>query len=111
MPIKISRSRTFAVVTESGGRLQILMLWRTVTGGGLNELCTARATDWDPGSRDKVVSLLVMAGLTVRSYDAEEKRWMDQSALYGVVGAPGARDGTWGLPSLEEFEQRYLSVV
>lgn len=61
--------------------------------------------------RDALIDLLVRAGLTVRFYDPEEKQWMDHSMLYGLVRAPGERDGTWGTPSLEEFESDYLRTV
>lgn len=60
---------------------------------------------------DAVIALLVAAGLTVRFYDPEERQWMDQSRMYGLVRAPGYRDGTWGVPTLSEFQESYLKVV
>lgn len=56
----------------------------------------------------ELTDLLVKAGLTVRFYDPEEKNWMDQSRAYGVLKAPGSRDGSWGDPNLEEFDRDYL---
>lgn len=63
------------------------------------------------GTKGALIELLKKAGLTVRFYDPEEKIWMDQSTQYGLTPAPGNRDGTWGVPSLEIFEKDYLNAV
>jgi len=65
----------------------------------------------DHRTQDRVIDLLVAAGLTVRYFDPEEQQWMDTSKERGVYRVAGNRDGTWGRPDLASFEQDYLSVT
>lgn len=107
------KSRTFAVLKQGLGFVDVTFLVR-VASTGINtetkkELDHKNKRIWSL-NQDVLVDFLVAAGLTVRYYDPEEKQWMDQSFLYGVVVAPGARDGAWGMPTLEEFETSYLAV-
>jgi len=60
--------------------------------------------------RDEIIALLSKAGLIVRYYDPEEKKWLDQSDSEGLVPVPGQRDGGWNQPDLEEFKKDYLGV-
>jgi len=68
-------------------------------------------TLWTRETKDQLIELLEAAGLTVRYYDSEEKQWMDKSMMYGLVRAPGDRDGRWGAPTRDVFERDYLAVV
>ena len=62
------------------------------------------------GDKDLIIELLAKAGITVRYYDPEEKRWMDQSESGGLEVAPGDRDGGWTQPNLEIFKREYLQA-
>jgi len=61
--------------------------------------------------KDDIIELLSKAGLIVRYYDPEEKKWMDKSEAGGLSPAPGNRDGSWAHPGLEEFKAEYLGVI
>lgn len=111
MAQKVSKSRSFAVITLQGGGLKIVSMWRKVAEGQLPTLETQVTSPFPVEQRDLLIKLLVNSGITVRFFDPEEKQWVDQSLLYGVIVAPGSRDGTWGIPSLEEFESKYLLIV
>lgn len=111
MALRVSKSRTFAVVALQGEGLKVISLWRKVTEGEPPVLEVQVTASFPSAQRDLIIKLLVNSGITVRFYDSEEKCWMDQSRVYGVVRAPGSRDGTWGTPSLEEFEREYLLIV
>jgi len=65
-------------------------------------------TPFGVNRRDDIIALLSKAGITVRYYDQEEKKWMDQSETDGLVPAPGQRDGSWSQPSLDEFKLEYM---
>jgi len=117
MAKQVQKSRVFAVVLAIGDQLGAYFLCaKTVTDeAGKKERfldVEAYKSPWRPDHKDAMIQLLKTAGLTVRFYDPEEQRWMDHSAVHGLVGAPGPRDGTWGPPStLEEFEENYLKTV
>jgi hypothetical protein len=57
---------------------------------------------------NELMDLLNVVGVEVRYYDPEEKQWMGYSERYGLTRTPGARDGTWSFPTLQEFERDYL---
>lgn len=94
-----------------GGTLRITSIWKRKEEGKEPTLEVRETNGFLPGQKDLLIKLLVKSGLTVRFYDPEEKNWMDISELYGVVRAPGSRDGTWGKPDLDEFEKDYLPIV
>lgn len=106
-----SKSRTFAVIINVGSSLGFYFLHKETRDGESKLKVKFKVSPLDSKNKDALISLLSDAGLTVRFYDHEEKQWMDMSASVGYVPAPGNRDGTWGKPSLEEFERDYLKVV
>jgi len=67
-------------------------------------------TPFGVSQRDHIIALLSAAGITVRYYDPEEKKWMDQSTKDGLVPAPGQRDGAWSQPTLDEFKLEYMKI-
>lgn len=118
MAKQVSKSKTFAVVLTFGTELGAYFLCRKTekeTGADPKTFLDVQAykmPQWGPKDRDAVIELLVKAGLTVRFYDPEESQWMDQSQSYGLVRAPGSRDGTWGPPiTVEEFSKDYLEIL
>lgn len=110
---QLSKSRTFAIVPTKAA-LGVWFLWRVtdaIAGKSWLEV-DPFPTLWAEGKVDQIIQLLVRAGLTVRYYDSEEKQWMDQSTQFGLLRAPGNRDGTWGPPTTTgEFEEQYLKTV
>lgn len=114
----VKKSRTFATVLVLGNELGAYFLCqKTETDQETGEQTTfldiqSHRTNLEPKHKDDLIQMLVKAGLTVRFYDPEEKQWMDLSTSYGLVRAPGARDGTWGPPTTaEEFNEEYLGTV
>jgi len=115
---RVSKSRTFAVLLANGETFGIWFLWREII---LDDARVPRSTKleadslkttWSLKERDNVIELLVKTGTTVRYYDPEEKQWMDHSRQYGLVRAPGNRDGSWGIPrTLQMFEEDYLKSM
>lgn len=118
MPKRVSKSRTYAVVLTAGDTLGAYFIHKkTVTEDG-HEPVTSLELDaypmptFSPKDENAIIELLMKAGLTVRHFDKAERQWMDNSLLYGVVRAPGTRDGTWGPPlTVDEFEKDYLNVL
>jgi 2-hydroxychromene-2-carboxylate isomerase len=119
MAQSFAKSRTFAVVISSpdasGSRLQpeqVHFLYR-LTSGGLSQLLH-KATDirnWHLLDEAELVEFLKNAGLTVRHFNKGESQWQDTSTQLGIVRAPGNRDGSWGVPTLLEFERDYLPTI
>lgn len=113
----VRKSRVWAVLLTSGGFLGAYHIHkRTETENGESntylDIQMTRLRDIGPQYQDEVTRLLVNAGVTVRFYDPEEKRWMDNSLVYGLVPAPGGRDGTFSVPAtVEEFDRDYLETV
>lgn len=108
------KSRTFAVVLTYGETLGVYFLWKqTGTRSAQKSLeFNTCETPWPVGDKDTLIDLFVKAGLTVRFYDEEEKQWMDHSKIYGLIRAPGSRDGQWGFPTtIEQFEAEFLATV
>lgn len=112
MATKVSKSRVFAVIVQDGLYQDVNFFWKR-TADGVSTLEHQREVlqGWGGGNRDQLIALLTKAGLTVRFFDPEEKQWMDNSLVYGLVRAPGSRDGQWGPPDLEQFEEEYLTTV
>lgn len=118
MAKQVSKSKTFAVVLVFGSELGAYFICRrTDREEGKDPLTyldveAHRIPGWGPKERDQVIDLLIKAGLTVRYFDSEESQWMDQSRSYGLVRAPGSRDGSWGPPlSVGDFERDYLETL
>jgi len=109
----MSRSRTFAVLIENGDHFEIKFYCR-VTNHDMGEKImeeTPHSLAFQAANRDEIRNLLADGGITVRFYDPGEKNWLDYSLEYGLIGAPGSRDGTFGVPDLETFEERFLSNI
>jgi len=123
MATRLQRSKTFAVLTENGGIMDVFYLHRiTATSDS-----RVKAESYEPNKklewkhhrtpwptseyRDHLIETLTKAGLTVRYFDHEEKRWMDNSLETGLTPAPGPRDGQWGIPDLDTFERDYLRAA
>lgn len=115
MPKQISKSRTFAVILSKGDTFGVYFLWvkkDMETGKENLEYQTQDLNNWaDTSQKDGFIELLKKAGLTVRFYEDDEKQWMDSSLVYGLVPAPGSRDGQWSFPNLEAFKEHYLGTV
>lgn len=120
------KSKTFAVLPNTGA-LDVFFLWReqqtedpsitldgspTWIGQQRKDLKWQQTrTPWPTADRDKLIELLSKAGLTVRYFDPEEKKWMEQSLSAGLQPAPGTgREPSWTVPTLEEFERDYLQA-
>ena len=109
---RYSKSRTFAVIQEIGSGLNISFLWRKTSEPSVKELVVTRAVMPHSGyeTKDQIINLLVKSGATVRYFDREESQWMDVSDQLGMLRAPGPRDGQWAVPTLEDFEESYLTT-
>jgi len=112
---RFTRSRTFAVLIREQGLYGAYMLYRKTPvgeGDGKPELIdTVKRGFWPADKVDDLIDILKLGGLTVRYFDYTEKLWMDHSIQYGLVPAPGARDGSWSFPSLESFERDYIDRI
>jgi len=118
MAKKQTKSPTFAVLPHRPGRHQDVHFYykvKEVTSDGT----TSEVLVWkyhpalfEIGSTvtDQIIALLSKAGIIVRYYDPEERKWLDQSDSEGLVPVPGQRDGGWNQPDLEEFKKDYLGV-
>ena len=114
MSVTIRKSRSFAVLLLRGNLIEPHFLWLKSYAESGEELLHHEWMGLPPDEGwclDTCIELLTMAGLTVRFYDSHERQWMDRSQLYGVVRAPGSRDGTWGLPDAQEFKDKYLAIL
>jgi len=117
-PGRYVKSRSFAVVLVMGPELLVvhsLVRWRSLQPApeGYTKLIH-QSMEYNLGdrrSKDDVIAVLKMLGSTVRFYDEVERKWMDDSTQYGLVSVRGSRDGQWGVPDLEEFEEDYLEAV
>lgn len=123
MATKLTKSKTFAVLTN-GTALDVFFIhrmtvvdYRPVGGDRVgHDAVTEKKLVWstqrlpwtEPYHRNVIIQLLANAGLTVRFYDPEEKKWMETSLVTGVQPCEGNRDGSWGIPDLETFEKSYL---
>jgi len=114
MANKTTKSPTYAVLPHRTEQQDVYFFFVKKIHGQLQIDQELKATYQRPcfpvGERDVVIELLVKAGITVRYFDAEESKWMDQSASGGLEPAPGNRDGSWTPPNLESFQQDYLRV-
>jgi len=84
---------------------QLFYMWRSRQEGEMRLGMSVISSEIP--EEDKV-QLLVRAGCRVRYYDEEGKEWVEESLEDGVRVVSGSRDGTWGVPSLEQFEKEYL---
>ena len=115
MVAKQTKSPTFAVLPFRQGQIQDVFFYHIVRIHGQLQIDEALqekylATGFGVGERDQIIELLKAAGITVRYYDPEEKKWMDQSISGGLEPAPGQRDGSWVQPDLPTFKKEYLGV-
>lgn len=114
---QVLKSKTYAIVLVNGAQLGVYFLCRKTEKEGEKsstflDLQGYKTPNWGPREKDSVIELLVKAGLTVRFFDPEESQWMDQSISYGLVRAPGTREGVWGPPlTVEDFERDYLATL
>lgn len=112
MTTRIRKSRTFAVVLTPGNTLGAYFLTLKTYEDDRKDLdYRAYETKWSASEKDKLIELLVEAGLSVRFHQDDEKQWMDNSLQYGYIPAPGDRTGQWSFPSIEEFERDYLAIM
>jgi len=58
-----------------------------------------------------VIKILVDAGFRVRFYETDQRHWMEQHPDLGVFSVPGNPDGSWGIPSSEEYLKNYLGIT
>lgn len=110
-----TKSPTFAILpTRAGGLQDVFFLYVIkVRGDGPLEETLKWAYNrpaFPLEQRDNLIKLLTTAGMTVRYFDLEEKKWMDSSTSGGLEPAPGNRDGSWNQPDLEVFKKDYLGV-
>ncbi len=118
MAKKQTKSPTFVVLPYRQDKHQDVFFYYIVKAKAQNGLTdevlveTYHPTSFGIGGtvRDQIIALLSKAGIVVRYYDPEEKKWLDQSESEGLVPVPGQRDGGWVQPSLEEFKKDYLGV-
>jgi hypothetical protein len=115
MAAKQTKSPTFAVMPyrPGPGRWQDIFFYFVQRIYGelhIDEVLVEKieSTACKVEDRDAIIRLLTKAGITVRYYDPEEKKWMDQSESGGLEPAPGDRDGGWVQPNLESFKEEYL---
>lgn len=102
------KSRTFAVMVQKGPGIEINFVYRRVELDGQKRVVkTTLARLVDARDREKVSEVLQIAGLTVRGYDEEKKQWFDQSEQFGLEPVVGSENGSWNVPSVEEFERDY----
>jgi len=111
---KTTKSPTYAVLPHRQEQQDVYFFYVKKMHGQLQIdeelIATYQRPSFPVGERDVVIELLTKAGITVRYFDKEESKWMDQSALGGLEPAPGNRDGSWTPPILESFKQDYLEV-
>jgi len=118
MAKKQTKSPTFAVLPFRPNKHQDVFFYYTVRAKALNGFTDeALVEHYHPTSfgiggtvRDEIIALLSKAGMIVRYYDPEEKKWLDQSVSEGLVPVPGQRDGGWVQPDIETFKSEYLGV-
>jgi len=78
--------------------------------GVLKLVHTVKRYNFPEGSVNHIIKLLVDLDLRVRFYESQEKAWMEQSLERGVETVQGNRDGSWGMPTLDEYKTMYLGV-
>lgn len=107
------KSRTFVVIQRVGDRLKATTLIRLTSSANGSKKLLQKTTilPWPPEDQSAIVNFVADIGATARYYDPGERIWLDYSTSRGLVPAPGSADGTWGVPSLEEFEEDYLPIV
>jgi len=124
------KSRTFVVLLEVGPSLLLahsLVRMRRLEGSEdsklnhqqmdlkLDNFYSFGQMQYNSGDlslfKSQIISLLKMSGVTARFYDPNERKWMDDSTQFGLVSVRGSRDGQWGVPDLEEFEEDYIEAV
>jgi len=114
-PVRFMKSRSFVVLIWRGPNLHTahtLFRWRQVEPpGGTKLVHQEMEIPIDIADRDWIISLLKKTGVTVRFYDPLERKWMDESTQYGLVSVRGSRDGQWGAPTIDEFEDDYVQAV
>jgi len=62
------------------------------------------------GAKDVIIKMLVDLGFRVRFFESQEKAWMEQSEERGVETVQGNRDGSWGLPTIDEYKSQYIGI-
>ena len=112
---KQTKSPTFAVLPYRASGLQDVHILYFIKIYGQLQIDEVMQWKYQKPSipveyRDALIEVLTTAGLTVRYYDPEERKWMHASASGGLEPAPGSRDGTWAQPDLEEFKKDYLGM-
>lgn len=118
MAQKQTKSPTFAVLPYRPDKHQDVFFYYTVRAeaenGFMDEVLveTYHTTSFGIAGtvRDEIIALLSKAGMIVRYYDPEEKKWLDQSASEGMVPVSGQRDGGWVQPDIATFKSEYLGV-
>jgi len=113
MAPKRTKSPTFAVLPHREGKPQDVFFYHIEKIHGqlqIDEKLREKYMAHIDAGKDVIVALLVKAGITVRYYDPEEKKWMDHSESGGLEPVPGDRDGGWVQPSLESFKSEYLAI-
>jgi len=89
-----------------------LFRWRQIDSPGGEKLVHhTMEIPVDIKERDWLIEMVKKCGVTVRFYDSLERKWMDDSIQFGLVSVRGSRDGQWGAPTLEEFEDDYVQAV
>jgi len=109
--VRKNRSRTFAVLVTKGDVLDVYVLYRRIDieTDEVN-LITKRVQGWSAKDADQLILTLNCAGTVCRFYDDEEKVWKQASEIGGVSVVRGSKDGSWGIPDVDEFESDYLAV-
>lgn len=107
---QVVRSRTFVIFPPQDRNDQIYFLVK-LTIENYPAIVVDHYSKAPQVEERYLIQLLLKGGMTVRSYSKEEKCWFDESQRYGVVRAPGSKDGTWGIPTLEEFDREYLAII
>lgn len=108
-----AKSRVFAVLIEAGIELHFYVMWRRSLPGTNERMLMERFKKFPlerTSTKDDLIALLAVGGVTVRYFDRGERQWMDFSEQYGLVRVPGDRDGHWDKPDLEAFERDYLPI-
>jgi len=111
--MKRIRSKTFAVLLMEGERLGAYFLARqrdedTDTRSPFYLDIEPCKTTWGRQDQNNLIMILVAAGIAVRFFDEEERQWMQLILGGEYIQVSGNRDGSWGVPSLEDFERDYL---
>jgi len=100
--LSLGMTARYAVLLQD----QIWFLSRT-TLDGTPRVYTA-VVDGKGIPEQDLVYILRMGGHRVRYYDEEGKEWVEESIQSGTKVVNGDRDGSWNVPSLEDFEKYYL---